>query len=65
MTAEKWKAEQRDWLLGRLRELANNWTIVSKYENTYFTVDPDHDRTAKARTGACAIALNELLKELE
>lgn len=60
-TADRWKAEQRDWLLPQLGALIVNWEIEAENKDTVFCADPDHDRTAKARTGACAKQLRELL----
>lgn len=62
--AEKWKAEQRDWLVQQLKSLATSWKIQAESTSCQFCTDPEQDRVAKARTGACAIELRRLLDEL-
>lgn len=58
-----WKAQQRNWLISELRWLIDKWESESKAEG-HFCRDEATDRTARARTGGCAIELRELLDKL-
>ena len=64
MNSDRWKSEQRDWLVRQLIELKNRWMIESASKETQFSPDVNVDNVAKARTGGCARQLDGLLQEL-
>jgi len=64
MDSRKWKAEQRDWLVQRLRDLHGKWMQEAAAKESLFSPEPEVDRIAKGRTGGCAVELHDLLDEL-
>jgi hypothetical protein len=64
VSADRWKAEQRDWLVAKLRQLRDQWLAESEKTESCFAPDPVVDRAAKSRTGGCARQLDFLLEKL-